>query len=588
MQLYHNSRSPECRAPLGAVKCGTPIRLRLMGATNVGQARLIWTVDGRRDALPMIPADDNCFEIRFRAPEKPAMCQYFFYVENRDGAGAYYGNAWDGLGGVGVASGPEPCPFQITVYDPAYKTPDYMHKGVMYQIFPDRFCRTGLPRTERKDLLIHKNWDEQPLRRVESVPVKDNYSLDFFGGTLRGIEQKLPYIKSLGTTVLYLNPVFQSRSNHRYDTGDYEKIDPMLGTEEDFARLCEKAAAMGIHVMLDGVFSHTGADSRYFNYYGHYGENTGAARDRKSPYMSWYSFRRWPDEYECWWDIETLPRLNKDDPSLRKYFLAEDGIIARWIRAGISGWRLDVADELPMPYLRELRQRVRATRDDAVVLGEVWEDASHKVSYGEMRSYCLGDTLDSVMNYPLRGVLIDFLLYRCDAGKVCRLVLSQKENYPVPFYYSLMNIMGSHDRPRIMSLLSGLAWGEEDHENRSDTVLPNQQLVLGRERMLTMLRTLVSLPGIPCIYYGDECGMQGTADPYNRGTFPWGKEDAELMEEVRALTALRQRRVVQTGDLDIYADGPDAFVIRRTISAGHDVFGDPAEDDVYEVRIQRP
>ena len=587
MQLYHNSRSAECRAPLGAVRCGRPVRLRLFGATNVGRAILIWTVNGQRESLPMIPADDDSFEIRFRMPQTPAICEYFFYVENRDGAGAYYGNAWDGLGGVGTPSGPEPIPFQITVYDPEYQTPEYLRKGVMYQVFPDRFRRTGTPRSDRSDLLIHENWEDIPMRRVDAVKEKDNYSLDFFGGTLKGIEQKLPYLKSLGVTVLYLNPIFKSRSNHRYDTGDYEEIDPMLGTKEDFRSLCEAADRAGMHVMLDGVFSHTGADSLYFNFYGHY-DTRGAYQDRRSPWAKWYFFRHWPDDYESWWGIETLPRLNKQDESLRRYFLGRNGIVSRWIREGASGWRLDVADELPMDYLRALRKAARSVRKDAVVLGEVWEDASHKVAYGEKRSYCLGDTLDSVMNYPLRGVLLDFLLYRCDAEKVCRLILSQQENYPAPFYYSLMNIMGSHDRPRILSLLSGLAWGEEDHENRSSVILPEGQLELGKKRLLAMLRVITALPGIPCVYYGDECGMQGTADPYCRGTFPWGKEDTALQEEFRSLLKLRERPVVQTGALSVYAEGPGTLVIRRYITAGHDVFGQVQEDDVFETRITRP
>ncbi len=587
MQLYHNSRSADCRAPLGAVKCGMPVRLRLFGASNVGRALLIWSVNGERTALPMISAEGDSYEIRLKMPETPAICEYYFYVENRDGAGEYYGNAWDGLGGVGVASGPEPKPFQVTVYRADYTTPEYLRKGVMYQIFPDRFYRVGRVQTPRTDLMLHQQWEDVPLRRVEAVKAKDNFSLDFFGGNLRGIEAKLPYLQSLGVTVLYLNPIFKSRSNHRYDTGDYEQIDPMLGTQEDFEHLCAEAGRLGIRVMLDGVFSHTGADSKYFDFYGHY-HSGGAYRRKDSFWHDWFVFRHWPDDYVSWWGIKTLPQLNKDNPALREYFLGEGGIVRRWIRRGAAGWRLDVADELPMDYLRRLRRAAKAEKQDAVVLGEVWEDASHKVAYGQMRSYCLGDTLDSVMNYPLRIVLIDFLMYRCDAGAVCRLVLSQQENYPAPFYYSLMNLMGSHDRPRILSLLCGLAWGEEDHENRAHQPVPAHQLELGKKRLLTMLTALVSLPGIPCIYYGDEAGVQGTADPYSRGTFPWGHEDAALQEEVRALLRLRQKPVLQTGHLDIYADGPDAFVIRRTISCGHDVFGDPAEDDVYEVRIRRP
>ena len=587
MNLYHDSRSPECRAPVGAAPCGYPTRLRLFGTENIGRAQLIWMVNGKREYMDMSPAGDDCFEARLHAPDAPAICQYFFYVENRSGAGEYYGNAWDGLGGVGTASGPEPVPYQVTVYDPAYRTPEYLRNGVMYQIFPDRFYRSRMPRSERKDLLLHERWEDTPLRRVESVPDKDNYALDFFGGDLKGIEEKLDTLRELGVTVLYLNPIFRARSNHRYDTGDYEQIDPLLGDEEAFSSLCRAAQQRGMRVMLDGVFSHTGADSRYFNWYGHYGE-TGACQSKESRYYPWYTFRQWPDDYACWWGITTVPELNKRNEDVREYFLGEDGIVRRWIRQGAAGWRLDVADELPMDYLRRLRKSAKAEREDAVVLGEVWEDASHKVAYGKMRSYCLGDTLDSVMNYPLRSAIIDFIMGRSDAEALCRLIRSQQENYPVPFYYSLMNLLGSHDRPRILSLFCGAVSGDDDHGNGEAIQVSAEALALGRRRLLAAMEIVTALPGIPCVYYGDECGAQGAADPYCRGTYPLGREDKSLREAYRDLLELRRQPVVRTGRLTVRSEGPDVIVIRREISGGHDVFGDPAENATFEARITRP
>ena len=228
--LYHDSRAAECRAPLGPVPCQRPVRLRLMGTEEMSRVSLIVTVNGERQALEMVRGDAGIHEIRLMTPKEPAILQYFFYVENRDGAGEYYGNAWDGLGGVGVTCGPEPVPYQITVYDRNYVTPDYLRTGVMYQIFPDRFYRDRMPETDRKNVMLHEHWDDVPLKRVMSVREKDNYALDFFGGTLNGIAEKLDVLRDLGVTVLYLNPIFQARTNHRYDTGDYTKIDPFLGT----------------------------------------------------------------------------------------------------------------------------------------------------------------------------------------------------------------------------------------------------------------------------------------------------------------------------------------------------------------------
>ena len=584
--LYHDSRAAECRAPLGAVPCGRPVRLRLFGTEEMSHVSLIMTINGVRTVLQMQRGDPGSHEIRLAMPDEPAIVQYFFYVQNRDGAGEYYGNAWDGLGGVGVTCGPEPVPYQITVYDRQFTVPDFLHQGVMYQIFPDRFYRTEVPEKRSRDCMVHECWEDQPVKRVTSVRARDNYSLDFFGGSLRGIAQKLDVLSELGVTVLYLNPIFQARSNHRYDTGDYTKIDPYLGTEEDFGYLCAAAMERGIRVILDGVFSHTGFDSVYFNKAGHY-DSVGAFQSRKSPYYGWYRFRRWPWDYRCWWGNHSLPELDKDNPEVRKFFLGEQGIVRKWLKNGASGWRLDVADELPVSYLRELRRAARAEKPDAAIIGEVWEDASHKVTYGEMRSYCLGDTADSVMNYPLRAAVLDFMRGRTQAGDVARLIQSQQENYAPPFYYSLMNLLGSHDRPRTLSLLAEEVDGDEDHEPLHREI-SDGQLTLAKARLAAAYRLIAALPGIPCIYYGDECGLRGSADPYCRGTYPWGREDTELRNAIRESMRCRKRPVFQTGTLKVYAEDADTLVIIREITGGHDVFGQKQQNDRAEVRIRRP
>lgn len=585
MQLYHDSRSLNCRAPRGSVPCRTPVRLRLYGADGVRKATVQVISDGKASELVMTRQADGGYEATYQTPEKPVLCWYYFSVFMSDGRTVYYGNAEDGLGGVGETSDHVPPAFQITVYDPAYQTPAFMRDGVMYQIFPDRYARSKMPESKRTDIYIHENWDDRPKVRVESIP-GDNYSLDFFGGDLKGIQAHLAELADLGVTVIYLNPIFRARSNHRYDTSDYSVIDPMLGATADFAVLCQEARKYGIRILLDGVFSHTGDDSIYFNRYGRQ-PSIGACQSKSSPFYPWYKFRHYPDDYACWWGFKSLPELNKENEDYRAYMFRENGIVRKWLRTGASGWRLDVADELPMRFLRDLRTAARREKHDAVILGEVWEDASHKVAYGETRCYCLGDTLDSVMNYPLRNACISFLLERTDAEALCRVIQSQRENYAPPFYYSLMNLMGSHDRARIVSILGGSVSRDDARGDENEPKLTAEQYALGKQRMLKFLTILVCLPGIPCIYYGDEVGLQGAADPYCRGTYPWGHEDLALREQVKEILALRKRQVLRTGSLSVRSDGADAIVIRREIRGEQDVFGNEAKSDAFEIRISR-
>ena len=252
------------------------------------------------------------------------------------------------------------------------------------------------------DRTIREDWGGQPYWRPNERGEVTNS--DYFGGTLRGIEEKLPYLKSLHVTCLYLNPIFEAHSNHRYNTADYTKIDPVLGTEEDFQSLCAAAGRLGIRVMLDGVFSHTGSDSVYFNRQGRYPQ-PGAYQSQQSPYFSWYHFISWPEKYHSWWGFETLPEVEETDNNYNKYINGRQGVVRKWLKKGASGWRLDVADELPDSFLDQLTEAAKEEKPDAVVLGEVWEDATTKESYGSRRRYLLGRQLDSVMNYPFRNAV---------------------------------------------------------------------------------------------------------------------------------------------------------------------------------------
>ncbi len=585
MEMFHDSRSLDCRSPIGPLTTGQSVRLRLYVRGGASQVTLrLW--NGGEELVPMQNMGLGMYEATVKVPETPCLLWYDFRLEDLRGHRLYYGNARDRLGGVGAVYQDPPPSFQITVYDPAFSPPDYLRDGIMYQIFPDRFHRSKRPVSQRKDLYLHENWEDIPV--VSQDPRSgDHIATDFFGGDLDGIRQKLPYLKDLGITIVYLNPIFKARSNHRYDTGDYHQIDPLLGDEEALAKLCQAAEELGMRIMLDGVFSHTGEDSIYFNRYGLY-DGLGASQSMDSPYYPWYQFSDYPDKYACWWGIHTLPEVDKNNASYRAFIMGPDGVARRWIRAGVSGWRLDVADELPMTFLKDLRHAVKAESADAAILGEVWEDASNKVAYGEMRSYVLGDTLDSVMNYPLRDALIRFFTHEIPAAQFVRIVRSLQENYPIPFLYATMNLIGSHDRARILNRLVKQDYREMPLIERGKQALPKELRELAIQRLKKVMQVVTAMPGMPSLYYGDEAGLEGAADPFCRGTFPWGHEDPRTMAIFKDAFRLRHSRpMLRRGHFDIAFEGEDTLIIHRDAIGGLDVFGEPLSDKPYTLRISR-
>ena len=589
MYLYHDSRDPMYRAPLGAVPCGIKLRLRVFaeGLHRV-YLRLWWQNAEKR--LPMRPTHDNLYEGELKLPKEPGLLWYFFVAEGDDGRTWYLGNAADGLGGVGAISEREPGGYQVTVYDPAYDTPHWMRNGMMLQIMVDRYNAVGEKDVRNLPLAsyYHIRWDDDPTLVINDDRYGDNCNNDYFGGNLRGVMEKLDYIQSLGVTVLYFNPIFKARSNHKYNTGDYKTIDPSFGTEADFQALCAEAEKRGMRVILDGVFSHTGSDSLYFNRDGSYGEG-GAYNDPKSPYREWYRFYNWPDEYESWWGFKTLPNVREDTPSYQGFIINdEDSVIAHWLRAGAAGWRLDVADELPMEFIRRVRARILRERGDGALIGEVWEDPTNKVAYGEMRCYALGDTLDSCMNYPLRTALLDFFCYRNDAATFVRRLENLRENMPAPFFYSEMNLLGSHDTARAISVFADIGDMVPDRVYRHPFMMSPGDYARGKRRMVAAWQLICALPGMPCLYYGDEAGLTGMADPYNRATYPWGREDAALVETYRRIMTDRMASpVLRTGSLRLIAPGPDVVLVERRIEGGADVFGEPAEDGFRVLAVNR-
>ena len=459
------------------------------------------------------------------------------------------GNIFLHSAGYGEIS-PDGKEWQLTVYDKNYKTPQWIKGGIMYQIFPDRFYKgKGNIKNVPQDRIIHENTSDVPVWKPdEHGKILNN---DYYGGNLKGIEEKLPYIASLGVNVIYLNPIFEAHSNHRYNTADYSKIDSLLGDEKDFKSLCKKADEYGIKIILDGVFSHTGSDSIYFNREQRYA-SIGAYNSNESLYKDWFTFEE-NGKYKSWWGIDTLPETNEENDSFIEYISGKNGIAEKWLECGAYGYRLDVADELPDKFLDNFCKSVKKLNEDYVVIGEVWEDATNKISHGGRRKYLLGEQLDSVMNYPFANAILTFMRYGV-AESFMESVVSICENYPKTALDCLMNHIGTHDTARI---LTSLIYDSIEHKPRNiqvDCRLNEEEYNKAKELLKCATVLQYTLPGFPSIYYGDEAGVQGGGDPFNRSFFPWGAEDSHITEWYRKLGKVRNGlRCLKNGTFKPYS-----------------------------------
>lgn len=555
-----------CKTPFGAAACGETLTFCCRPLASEGFTHCSLVLHQEFSSLwrelELSPAgfegERVAFRIRLPAPEKPDLIWYYFRFWREDGSGC-------DLDRTGYRSDGLQTPWQLTVYRKNL-TPKWFQDGIVYQIFPDRFCRLPGDNANVAGLVgnrwVHENWADTPeWRPDEDGEIRNR---DFFGGTLQGIASRLSQLAGMGVGTLYLCPIFESASNHRYNTADYMKIDPLLGNESDLKDLCARAKEVGIHVMLDGVFNHTGSQSLYFNADGFY-PSLGAAQSQDSPYFDWFSFHPWPNDYDSWWGIKTLPAVREDCPSYVDYIIeGEDSIIRRWLRAGADGWRLDVADELPDWFIEKIRTVMEETKPGAFLLGEVWEDASNKVSYSQRRKYLLGSELHSVMNYPFRTALLNYLKGG-DANHFREAMETLRENYPQEAFYSALNFLGTHDTARILTVL-GADQVPEDKDQRARFRLSPAQRQRGEALVRLAALVLFTFPGAPMVYYGDELGMEGWEDPFNRGTYPKKAEDSPLREWFFRLGKLRrQRPALQSGLLRwVYTEGPLLVFVRES------------------------
>lgn len=528
MNILYDSRDCGYKKPFGPIRVGETcfvcVRVPVScGATDVRLlAEGLEVILSRGEPEGLYDVFSACF-----VGKEPGLYFYRFHIVDKNGEYDLFRRGRETNIGEGEL-------WQLSVLPAEYRVPDDARGAVYYQVFPDRFAQSGWCSPEGKLL-------PYTLKEFSSFVPETPDASDFAGGNLRGIAEKLDYIASFGVKYLYLNPIFLAASNHRYDTADYTRLDPLLGTEEDFANLCREAKDRGIRVVLDGVFSHTGKNSIYFdgeNVFGGGAVSAGTA----SPYYKWFDFQKFPEKYTAWWGIESLPCVKETDPDYMDYILGEQGVIAKWMALGAGGFRLDVADELPDEFLAALRARVRAIDPEAVVIGEVWDDASNKISYGVRRAYFTGGELDGVINFPMRKAILDFVSGADDGKALAETVMTLSENYPAGALDATMSILGNHDTERIA------------------TVLPEKKA----RRLAAFLQ--FALPGAPVIYYGDEAGLEGGRDPMCRLPFPWGREDEELQSFYRQLARMKNTLPpLQKGDICFLraGDGVLCFVRRE-------------------------
>ncbi len=543
----------ENKAPFGAIKINQEVRISVKVNEGYDLLNIKWVIlkeDKIVGEVDLIRESKKYYQGKFNEFNGTGL--YFYYFEadiNIDGnyRKLFYGKSHND-GSTCEYSYENLNKYQITVHED-FEIPSWYKEGIMYNIFVDRFNngnRNKKPSNPKENSFIYANWSDTPMY------IKDKNDeiirWDFHGGNLKGIIDKLPYLSKIGVSIIYLSPIFESSSNHKYNTGDYKKIDPMFGDEEILKELIEKANKKGINIILDGVFSHTGADSKYFNKFGNYDE-VGAYQSKDSKYSSWYTFNEFPNDYKCWWGVKDLPNVNELNKSYMDYIIYdEDSVINKWTSIGIKGWRLDVADELPTEFIKELRKELKKNDAESILMGEVWEDASNKISYNERRNYLVGNQLDSVMGYPFRENIVSFLKGNITSKELNNKFMTIKENYPKESFKANLNLISSHDVARIKTEL-----------NYDEAIVK------------LAVATQMTFEGVPYIYYGDEAGLCGGTDPDNRKTYPWKNEDEDMIEFYKeSINTRKKYNVLTNGDTEFIDTNDD------------DVFGYIRFNDKYE------
>ena len=625
--LYYDSRDEEYKNPYGAIKEGTAINFALKASKDMLKSgKLVIVTPNETKILDLEKNgsfDDGSdkWTVQY-TPSVIGTYSYYFVVSNGSDVKGYGDD--DGNFSTGVTSDLDSITnYEFNVYTKDFKTPEWLKNGIMYQIYPDRFfngdgyndytqkySRGDTPYEFINDWyslpkdpeLYHKAGFDYPSNANKGD--MSAWANDLYGGDLKGIEKKISYLKALGVTILYLNPMGKSISSHRYDTSNYSEIDPQLGSIDDFVNLAKVAREQGMHIVLDGVYNHVSDDSIYFDKYGKYVakgkplgayqywsrvydemNNNGLSKENAEKkvveyyksigitdfhYKDWFLINNERNTgnpkyytYEGWSGFDSMPviqALGGSEYNVKSWaneiIDSDDSIARKWLRLGSSGWRLDVANEVSTETWRAFR-KVTKSEGDYAVIGEIWTDAS---------MYLLGDMYDSVMNYRFRGSMLNFVKGTQEDNKTVKTAKDSmnelekmREQYPREALEAMMNLVSTHDTQRVLSALDGYSKGKRDFAKDATD--------LAKAKMKLIPFMQMTYVGAPTIYYGDEVGMVGCDDPDNRRGFIWGKGDKELVEWYARLAAIRNSySALRTGDLipadveDKYADDVMAYV----------------------------
>lgn len=643
--LRHDSRDTLYRTPGGAVPAGSSVIIRFRTFHNdVTSVKLrVYDLNASAQSLyDMTPAatDVLCYQAGLEnetcdfwaatlTQSAPDNLWYRFIVADGSDTDYYADNTPALDGGLGATSDDAiDNSYALMFYDPAFQSPAWARSAFIYQIFPDRF-RNGRSNNDPNtgdvrydDPVIDLPWGTLPEGycrnyadgdvncpwRFDSTPpdwspTKESpRGRDYFGGDIKGVDQELDYLQSLGVTTIYFNPIFDSASNHGYDTQNYYQIDPYFGTQKDWENLVKHANQRGMRIVVDGVFNHLSSDSSFFDRYHHYAAD-GACESATSTYRTWFTFRTplgsepspcvpstsggADTYYDGWFGFDSIPVIQKTLAAVQAYFLTNANSVSRyWLNQGASGWRLDVMGDSSFPngYWETFRQVVKSTNNNALIIGELWQKDS------TLLRFLRGDRADTTMDYRLRDAVIGLLAPGnfdskgfADSGRpllpseFAARIQSIREDYPDAAYYSLMNLLDSHDTERALWTLTPGA------ETTAEKEMNAANLSTGKRRLQLASLIQFTLPGAPTVYYGDEVGMTGDDDPDDRRAFPWpdtgGTIDASMLSHYTALSTLRR-------NLTPLVDG-DLRVLLADDGAGSVAYGRKLGDKASIVVVNR-
>ncbi len=556
MKVYFNSWNEKFKRPFGAICSNSTCKFNIKIEELNGQfdVKLVLFEDGKWERyqakeylLKKISDDVYSTEVKFLK-----IGYYFYYFE------IIFNNKLLNIVLDPLTNNAKICndtynKWQVTVYD---KELDCKKTGfensVMYQIFPDSFYRDKV--LQDGILPDRKIVETGYLNIVDDssrVNVKNN---TYYGGNIDGIRKKLPYLRELGINIIYLNPIFEAHSNHRYNTANFMQLDPLLGKNKDFTQFCDEAHKMGISIILDGVFNHVGADSIYFNKFKRY-PNEGAFNSKSSIYYPWFknNFFTYPNSYKGWWgDANGLPAVDTFSPEYIEYICGKNGVVKTWLERGADGFRLDVIDELPNEFIDILCDSIKKY-GGKIIIGEVWEDATEKFDmYGTRRRYLLGEQIDTVMNYPFFNSAYNYIKYG-DFLNIYAGTMRILEHYPKYSINLLMNLISTHDIERISNRLA----------NEGKREFTREQIEFSRKMLPLLLTMQFTFPGIPCIYYGDEIAMMGRGNLENRKYFDWNCKDKTFINYIKELSNIKKNNLACSGDFKFLYLTQDLLIYKR-------------------------